>query len=438
MCRKSGIPEQFIVHHGSLSREVREFAESEMRGTRPLTTVCSSTLELGIDIGNVVSVGQLGPTWSVNSQVQRLGRSGRGEGEAQQMRIYVVEDEIDEKTPLVDQFNTKLLQAIATTELMLKKWVEPPNVAQLDFSTLTQQILSVIKETGGINASLLFEQTVSRGAFRHVNKQQFIGLIRSLAEHELIEQMDQGDLILGVKGESIVEHYTFYSAFFSSVEYAVVFGSEQIGTLPAKNLPQPSDHFLLAGRRWQVLQIDEEHRQIIVKRSSGRKATKFLGQGGEIHPRIREEMRKALVTDKPYSYLSSGAVDLLSDARTVARRIELASDSWVALSPDECLWFTWTGTKIQRTLSLIFARSKIETKEHDIAIQFPMGTAEAKNCVRKLITQNQDARILAELFRAKHLKKFDEYVAVDLLNDAIASDFLDVEGAASVFNKFAF
>ena len=293
-------------------------------------------------------------------------------------------------------------------------------------------MLSIIKETGGINASLLFDRTVSRGAFRRVSKQQFVGLIRSLAEYELIEQMDQGDLILGIKGENIVEHYTFYSAFFSSVEYAVVFGSEQIGTLPAKNLPQLGDHFLLAGRRWQVLQIEEEHRQIIVKRSSGRKATKFLGQGGEIHPRVRKEMKKALVSHKTYAYLSSGAADLLSEARAVARRVNLESDNWVALSPRECLWFTWTGTKIQRTLSLIFARSRIETKDHDIAIQFPMGVSEAQTLVKNLGSHSQDARILAELFRAKHLKKFDEYVSVDLLNDAIASDYLDVDGAYSV------
>ena len=125
-CRKTGMPNQFLVHHGSLSREVREFTEAEMRNDRPLTIVCSSTLELGIDIGNVAAVGQLGPTWSVNSQVQRLGRSGRGEDEAQCMRVYVTEAPIDEKTPLVDRLRSRLLQSIAMTELMLEKWVEPP------------------------------------------------------------------------------------------------------------------------------------------------------------------------------------------------------------------------------------------------------------------------------------------------------------------------
>ncbi len=428
-CRSEGMPEQFLVHHGSLSKEVREFAESEMRGRRPLTIVCSSTLELGIDIGNVSSVGQLGPTWSVNSQVQRLGRSGRGEGEAQRMRVYIVEEKTDEKTPLVDRLRTKLLQAIATTELMLEKpqWVEPPYIAKMDFSTLTQQILSIITECGGVDAKTLFARTAGSGAFRDVGKDNFVRLIRSLAENDLIEQMPQGDLILGPTGESIVDHYTFYSAFFSSIEYSVVFGSEKIGMLPAKSLPRCGDHFLLAGRRWLVVEIDDNQKQVVVKRGSGRKATKFLGNGGDIHPRVRQMMKKTLVCDKTYSYLSSGAAELLEEARFAARRAGLDRCDWVSLGPSECQWFTWTSTKAQRTLRLMLERHRIEVTDDDIALKFSISVEEAMKVVPRIVSQQHDARVLAELFRAKWQRKFDQYVSEDLLNQAIAHDFLDVE-----------
>jgi ATP-dependent Lhr-like helicase len=428
-CRESGLPEQFIVHHGSLSRQIREFAESEMRGSRPLTTVCSSTLELGIDIGNVSSVGQLGPTWSVNSQVQRLGRSGRGEDEAQKMRVYIVEDELDEKTHLVHRLRTQLLQAIATTELMLEKWVEPPYVSQLDFSTLTQQILSVIVESGGIQATELFRRTVGVGAFRSVGQEQFVALVRSLADNELIEQMDQGDLILGQAGESLVDHYSFYSAFFSAIEYSVVFGSEKIGMLPAACLPQIDDNFLLAGRRWQAVQIDDNQKQITVRPASGRKALKFLGEGGEIHRRIRQEMKKVLTSGKEYSYLSSGAKKLLQEARLMAQNSGVSTKDWISLSSDESLWFTWTGTKIHRSLSLMLASKKIEVKSHDIAFEFPFGVGEAQRVISELSKQRHDSKCLAQLLPQKRMRKFDEYISVELLNDVIAADFLDVENA---------
>jgi ATP-dependent Lhr-like helicase len=150
-CEQLGRPKEFLVHHGSLSKEIREFTEQEMQGRRPQTTACSSTLELGIDIGNVTSVGQVDPPWSVSSLVQRLGRSGRGDDEPQCMRVYVREIKCSAKSSLEKRLYPGLLRTIAVTELMLEtpSWVEPPSIDLLDFSTLTQQILSVLGETGG-------------------------------------------------------------------------------------------------------------------------------------------------------------------------------------------------------------------------------------------------------------------------------------------------
>ncbi|HUG67752.1 MAG TPA: DEAD/DEAH box helicase, partial [Pirellulaceae bacterium] len=179
-CRQQRRPEEFLVHHGNVSKEVREFTEREMQGRRPRTTVCSSTLELGIDIGNVTAVGQIDPPWSVGSQVQRLGRSGRGEDEPQCMRVYVREDALDAKSPLVDRLYPDLLRSIAITELMLQEptWVEPPRLDAFDLSTLTHQILSVLAETGGCQASEVFARLCSRGAFRAIDAQLFSGVLR--------------------------------------------------------------------------------------------------------------------------------------------------------------------------------------------------------------------------------------------------------------------
>ena len=240
------------MHHGSLSKEIREFTEQEMQGSRPQTTACSSTLELGIDIGNVASVGQVDPPWSVGSLVQRLGRSGRGDNEPRCMRVYVRETKCTEKSSLEKRFYPGLLRTIAITELMLETptWVEPPSVDLLDFSTLTQQVLSILGETGGVRAADIYERLCSGGAFREADQTLFGHLLKSLAGHDLIEQMDGGDFILSPEGESIVNHYSFYSAFATSVEYAVLYSGQPIGTLPSLYVPRPGDHFILGGRRW--------------------------------------------------------------------------------------------------------------------------------------------------------------------------------------------
>ena len=433
-CRQQRRPEEFLVHHGNVSKEVREFTEREMQGRRPRTTVCSSTLELGIDIGNVTAVGQIDPPWSVGSQVQRLGRSGRKDDEAQCMRVYVLEDALDAKAALVDRLYPKLLRAIAITELMLQDppWVEPPKLDAFDLSTLTHQIMSVLAETGGCQASEVFARLCPRGAFRAIDAQLFSGVLRSLGTHEIVEQMEQGDLILAPKGEVIVNHYSFYSAFASDVEYSVVYGSVLIGTLPALFLPQFNDHFLLAGRRWQVVSVDDDRNEVTVKPARGKKPPKFFGGGGEIHPRVRQMMREVVLGDRPFSYLNATGVRLLKDARATALRAGLTHQTLVPLSPARCLWFTWTGTRIQRTLVLIADSVGLQATDRDIAIEFEAAAPDVIQRLRQALREPLDAGSLATRLPAKQTRKLDHLIAVPLLVQSLAHDAIDIRGAEDV------
>ena len=73
MCEDNCLPNEFWPHHGSLSKELREGAESAIKDkTRPVSIVCTSTLEMGIDIGSVSSIAQIGIPPSVASMRQRL------------------------------------------------------------------------------------------------------------------------------------------------------------------------------------------------------------------------------------------------------------------------------------------------------------------------------------------------------------------------------
>ncbi|HAT36291.1 MAG TPA: ATP-dependent helicase, partial [Rhodospirillaceae bacterium] len=82
LCEREHLPQEFYPHHASLSREHRDFVERRLKDpARPTTAVCTSTLELGIDIGDVTCVAQIGAPFSVAALRQRLGRSGRREGQ---------------------------------------------------------------------------------------------------------------------------------------------------------------------------------------------------------------------------------------------------------------------------------------------------------------------------------------------------------------------
>lgn len=427
--RQRGIPEQFLVHHGSLSKELREFTETEMRSARPTTGVCSSTLELGIDIGEVEAVGQIGPCWAVSSLVQRLGRSGRRDGKPSVMRVYIPLRRRKNDTDLVRQLCPDLLRAVAMTELMLQKWVEPPTIQPFDLSTILQQILSVLAQTGGIRMDRLYDRLVHRGAFSWIGRKMVLDLVRDMAAADLVEQMPEGDLILGLEGQKVVNKYDFYSAFQTPFEFKVAHNQRAIGSLPAMYAPQPEDHLLLGGRRWVVEDIDPRRLKIHVKPAKGYKPPRFLGAVGEIHTWIRQAMRDVLLTDKTYPYLDPVATQILNGARSVALDAGLHKSVLYDESPVSTLWFTWTGTQTQRTLMLMADLGGLKTTDLDVALRFDADVDAVQQCYRGLLQSEFTAEQLAERIPVKARRKYDHYISEELLVPSLAADAVDLESA---------
>lgn len=435
LCRAKGRPQEFLVHHGSLSREIREETEQMMRDKRPMTTLCSSTLELGIDIGSVTAIGQVGAPWSVSSLIQRLGRSGRGEDEPSVMRVYILEHTPASDAHIVEHLFTELLQAVAMTELMLEKWVEPPVFDELDLSTLIQQILSVLAQTGGSTAADLFDVLVMNGGFRQVDKQTFQELLRSMAEHDLIEQMPTGDLILGLGGQRVVERFDFYSAFMTPEEYRVCYDVQLIGTLPTLFIPQPKDHIILAGRRWQVESVDCERKEIQVRPARGRKPPRFNGSGGEIHPRIRQKMKEVLINDKLYPYLSTKGSQILTRSRQTARNKAIWDSPILPLGQRSCIWFTWTGTRAQRTLEVMALAKGIRARDLGVAMEFECSQDEVVQAYQQILDNPPSLLSLAKLLVNKQRRKYDNFLTDELLNRSLAESALDITEATFTINS---
>ena len=156
LCDKAGVPNEFFPHHGNLSRDMREGLEQRLKDGKLLTTaVATTTLELGIDIGSVESVAQVGAPASLSSLRQRLGRSGRREGAAVVCAIYTRESGVDARTSLFDRLRVETVQAVASVRLLLARWVEPPIGDALHLSTLLHQTLSVTAARGRLSAGSL-------------------------------------------------------------------------------------------------------------------------------------------------------------------------------------------------------------------------------------------------------------------------------------------
>jgi ATP-dependent Lhr-like helicase len=419
----------FLLHHGSLSRELREDAERDLKAGQPVTAICTSTLEMGIDIGAVRSVGQVGPTWSVTSLVQRLGRSGRREDEPQILRVYTLDEPLTQQSSLSDRLYPELIRAIALLELHREGWLEPPQQDRFHYSTCVHQVLSVLRQTGGVPAARLFDVLCDLGAFRHIGRAEFATLLRGLAAKELVEQIPTGELILAPLGERIVESRDFYASFASRIEYRVEHDGNSIGVLPQDNIPAEGEFLLLAGRRWKVTVIDHASKRVAVTPAQGWKQPRFAGLICGVHPAVIKRMKHVLIEENGYAYLNERAQHLLAEARQTFRRVGL-DDKDIVITFSGVEWFPWNGSRVLLTLELCAKAAGINTERDSLCLRYQKLTATEFATHRAAIAAGRfTADDLMPLVRDLERDRFDEHVPEELLKNAFVAEVLDLVNA---------
>jgi ATP-dependent Lhr-like helicase len=248
-----------------------------------------------------------------------------------------------------DAIRLDLFQAVAVTELLLEKWCEPPAPKRLHLSTLVQQVLSLIAQHGGITAKEAWNISCRKGPFTSVDQKIFAQVIRGLAAHNILMQSDDGTLLHAPVGEQIVNHYSFYTAFWTSQEFQVVHQSKVLGTLPVSQPIPEKSLILFGGRRWRVVQVDEQAKVILVIPAQGGRAPAFSGGRGHVHRRVHEEMYKLYCESKVPAFLDKGAVGLLREGREHFSTYRLAETRIIPFDGDSLL-FLWAGDLVANTL----------------------------------------------------------------------------------------
>lgn len=424
------VPEEFFPHHANLSREHREFVEDRLRnGKLPTTAVCTSTLELGIDIGAIQSVAQIGAPWSVSSLRQRLGRSGRRDTPAV-LRVYIAERELANDLHPSDALRCQLVQSIAMIRLLVGRWFEPPRLGALHLSTLAHQILAVIAEKGGASAARIDQSLRDRGAFGMVPQQVFVDVLRSLgsSDNRLIEQAADGTLLLGAVGERLVDHYDFYSVFLSKDEYQIEWDGKILGTLPILTVLTPGMTIIFSGRRWEVLELRDRQKVVIVSPSSAGVPPLFGGEGGDLDDRVVQEMREVYrETDVP-QFLDRTAARLLTEGREEYQRLNLDHQGIVEKDGDLFL-FPWCGSPAAATLMLALKERGLDTSVRGVMLEVHRQSVSIVEGVLRSLAASPppDPVDLAANVGNLIREKYDPYLTHGLLSVGYASDRLRPE-----------
>lgn len=423
----------FSIHHGNLSAAIREEAELDLKNEEKINTTCATvTLELGIDIGRLERVVQIEAPNSVSSMLQRLGRSGRRGAPPEMMMVFREEKPLP-NTPLPQLIPWHLLQAIAIVQLYAEeRFIEPPAVKKMPFSLLFQQTLSTLCASGELTAAALAKRVLTLPPFENINREDYKTLLLSMLQNDIIEKTETGGLIVGLDGERITNSFKFYAVFKDSEDYTVRCGSDEIGTVTTP--PPVGDRFALAGRVWEVEELDLPSKIIYVKAVEGKMEISWPGDYGEIHTKILERMRKVLAEDTIYPYLKPNAVERLKIARDTARKTGMLRSSLIHLGGYSWCLFPWLGTRSFRTLRKLIANHRSEFGISGIEyegcyyISFRMEKGNEYTLLSALASHVSEEGIdlysLSGAGETPVFDKYDEFVPAELLRKAYAADKL--------------
>lgn len=334
----------YFSHHSSVHKEVREYVEFFAKNNRHenFAIACTSTLELGIDIGSVDEVIQIDATHSIASLIQRVGRSGRKDGQSSNLFLYAT-----------DRWN--LLQALACWELHREGFIEPPQIAKKPYDILLHQALSIVKGHSGIKHNDLIEKLRSNFAFGEIETEEIEEIINHLISIDFLERL-QHELIIGIEGEKIVNRRNFYSMFTAEINLKVINAGSTIGEIPYSPQIIENENIFLAARIWKIVAVDFDANKIEVISANDGKKPKFSGGTASIHPRIRQKMLDILINNDVFLELDQPSITEISEMRKEFYVFKIRNSEFerpLQVDENSIELYTFTGTKINRTIEFL-------------------------------------------------------------------------------------
>lgn len=334
------------VSHSSLSLDERRRAEEAFAEARDCIIVSTSTLELGIDVGDLDRVVQVGAPTTVASVLQRLGRAGRRAGSERNLTFLATEDE-------------EFLRAAALLLLMDEGYVEPVVAPARPLHIAAQQFLGTALQKARIDLSDESRWMVDLGLARNEEIEAIAAWL--LASGHL--DIDQGLAFVGPQAEVRYGRRNFMellAVFTAAPEVSVVHGRREVGsvdpTLLMKKVQGPRI-IALAGRPWKVNHIDWRRRRAYVEPSNTAGKSKWMGEPRAYSFQLSDAVRRVLLGATPAgAVLTPRAMARLEVLREqYAHRV--SHESTIVVDDDgRVRWWTFGGVKANAVLTALLDR----------------------------------------------------------------------------------
>jgi len=420
-----------FVHHSSVSIEERRAAEERFAHGTNACIVCTSTLELGIDVGDLDHVFQGNAPSTVSSFMQRMGRTGR-RANTTANTTFLCED--PEAT----------IQAIALIELAREGWVERVAKQGRCWPVLVHQLLAMTLQYGAVSPERCWEHFVKVPDFQSIVRAEFDETVAHMQRNDFLFEAG-GLLSMGQKAERLYGKKNFlelYAVFSSPVLYRIVTATgRDIGSLEqdfVDRLVEQMSSFLLGGRAWTAMRVNHADRTVMVcEAPAGVKPS----WGGFIPQLLSfelcQQMKKVLTDGARYPYVDERGTKHIEEQREDLGELLRRPGRAIQLSGDAARWWTFAGGRVNHTLKYGFEVGegwKVISDNFHLRIE---GDGVAHESIRKMIgkmstlefwnTPEVRRAVLARL-PGYRLSKFQDCLPEKFALEIVENYLLDVAG----------
>ena len=329
--------------HSSLSAPERRQAEAAFAEGGSAVIVATSTLELGIDIGDLDRVIQVDAPGTVSSFLQRMGRTGRRPGTR---RNYLF---------LTTSRDSHLL-ACGLVRLWAQGYVEPVSPPPAPWHILAQQILALTLQNGGLSRTGWREWVSGMPGFRALPAASLDRIEAHLLEAGFLFD-DGGILSFGPEAEESFGGRKFLellSVFSSDPLFSVRYGSTDVGRVDPATFQlarEGAPVLLLGGRPWRVTQLDWKERIAYVEPAREEGRSLWLGSGAPLSFAVCQSIRDAIVDPTSVPGLTKRGTEALQSAVDLFPTLSSDATTLVQDAPEKARWWTFAGLRANAALA---------------------------------------------------------------------------------------
>jgi len=411
-----------FVSHSSLGNEERRAAEEAFAQKQNCAIVATSSLELGLDVGDLDRVIQIDAPGTVASFLQRMGRTGRRAETRSNCLFLATSDE-------------GLLRAAALLDLWGRGYVEPVSAPPKPYHILAQQLMALVLQEHGIGRSAFVEWLTDVPAFAAMPKHEVVTLVDHLIQAGTLFE-DAGILSFGPDGEAEYGRKNFLellSVFTSPPLFRVISGQRELGHVHESTFYRKQEGpviLVLAGRSWKTNHLDWNRRTAYVEPTDERGRSRWLGEGQFLSFRICQAIRQILAPETMEPNWSERATARIGEIRLDYPWVSPNQTTLLQRANGEVLWWTFAGGLANSLImDHLGGSSKAKTDNLCIRVSSTLKLADVESLIASRI---RDEIIPVPSEEAIGNLKFGECLPPSIAGEVFSARFNDPEAIANI------